>query len=74
VILETPRVLRVERLAEQGLVLKVAGSVAATHRFDAAGELRRRIVERFDRDGLVLGWRPAPPRVASRERKPGGSA
>ena len=61
VILEAPRVLRVERLAEQGLLLKVAGSVAATHRFEATGELRRRIVERFDHEQLVLGWRPVPP-------------
>jgi moderate conductance mechanosensitive channel len=68
-ILEAPRVLRVERLAEQGLLLKVAGSVAATHRFEAAGELRRRIVARFDRDGLVLGWRPVPQRLASDDRK-----
>lgn len=59
-ILEPPRVLRVERLAEQGLLLKVVGSVAATQRFEAAGELRRRIVGEFDRKGLVLGWRPVP--------------
>jgi len=60
--------LRVERLAEQGIVVKVAGSVAATHRFDAAGELRRRIVARFEHDGLVLGWRPVPPPVPARRR------
>jgi moderate conductance mechanosensitive channel len=60
-ILEPPRVLRVERLAEQGILLKVVGSVAATQRFEAAGELRRRIVAEFDRRGLVLGWRPMPP-------------
>jgi small-conductance mechanosensitive channel len=69
-ILEPPRVLRVERLAEQGMLLKVVGSVAATQRFEAAGELRRRIVERFDRDGLVLGWRPVagPPPPANGPR------
>lgn len=58
VILEAPRVLRVEQLNDQGMMLKVAGSVAATHRFEAAGELRRRIVAEFERQGLVLGWRP----------------
>jgi small-conductance mechanosensitive channel len=69
-ILETPRVLRVERLAEQGMLLKVVGSVAATQRFEAAGELRRRIVERFDQEGLVLGWRPVagPPPPANGAR------
>jgi small-conductance mechanosensitive channel len=60
-ILQSPRLLRVERLAEQGLLLKVVGSVAASHRFEAAGELRRRIVTEFERQGLVLGWRPIPP-------------
>jgi moderate conductance mechanosensitive channel len=69
-ILEPPRVLRVERLAEQGMLLKVVGSVAATQRFEAAGELRRRIVERFDQEGLVLGWRPVagPPPPANGPR------
>jgi moderate conductance mechanosensitive channel len=60
-ILEPPRVLRVEQLAEQGMLLKVVGSVAATQRFEAAGELRRRIVAEFDRQGLILGWRLVPP-------------
>lgn len=60
VVLEVPQVARVERLAEQGLTLKVVGSVTATHRFEAAGELRRRIISEFERQGLVLGWRPVP--------------
>lgn len=67
-ILEPPRLLRVEQLAEQGLLLKVVGSVAATQRFEAAGELRRRIVAEFERQGLVLGWRPVPPVVIGEER------
>lgn len=70
-ILEPPRLLRVEQLAEQGLLLKVVGSVAATQRFEAAGELRRRIVAEFERKGLVLGWRavpPAGPAVASADQ------
>lgn len=57
-IVETPRVASIERLAEQGLVLRVNGSVGAPHRFTASGELRRLIVETFEREGLTLGWRP----------------
>jgi small-conductance mechanosensitive channel len=68
IVLEVPQVARVERLAEQGLVLKVVGSVTATHRFEAAGELRRRIVAEFERKGLVLGWRAVPP-VAKGEQR-----
>ncbi|HSH21147.1 MAG TPA: mechanosensitive ion channel family protein [Candidatus Caenarcaniphilales bacterium] len=57
-VVDPPRVARVDRLAEQGLVLKVVGSVAAPHRFIADGELRRLIIETCERDGLTLGWRP----------------
>jgi moderate conductance mechanosensitive channel len=59
-VLKPPRVVRVERLAEQGLVLKVLGQVAATHRFEATGELRGRILAAFEREGLIVGWRPVP--------------
>jgi moderate conductance mechanosensitive channel len=59
-VLKTPRTVRVERLAEQGVVLKVLGQVAATHRFEATGELRGRILAEFDRQGLIMGWRPVP--------------
>jgi moderate conductance mechanosensitive channel len=60
-IVEAPRVVRVENLAEQGIVLKVIGSVGAPHRFAATGELRRLIVEECEREGLTLGFRAVPP-------------
>ena len=59
-VFKPARVVRVDRLAEQGLVLKVLGQVAATHRFEAAGELRGRILAQFARRGLIMGWRPVP--------------
>lgn len=65
-VLKAPRVVRVDRLAEQGLVFKVLGQVAATHRFEATGELRERILTEFNRQGLIMGWRPVP---ADRRRK-----
>ena len=64
-ILETPRTLRVERLAEQGIVIKVVGRVTATNRFSAAGALRRLIVEECAREGVVIGWRPLPEETES---------
>lgn len=57
-ILDAPRVVRVEQLAEQGLVVKVFGKVTPQSRFAAAGELRRLIVEECARKGVVIGWRP----------------
>jgi small conductance mechanosensitive channel len=59
-ILETPQVLRVDRLAEQGIVIKVFGRVTAVSRFSAAGALRRLIIDECSRRGIVLGWRPLP--------------
>jgi moderate conductance mechanosensitive channel len=62
-ILEVPRVVRVERLAETGLVLKVFGRVTPTNRYVASGTLRRLIVDEAARRGVVVGWRamPQPP-------------
>jgi moderate conductance mechanosensitive channel len=68
-VLKQPRVLRVERLAETGLVVKVLGTVAATHRFEAAGELRGRILDACRREGLIIGWRPVPDRSAEEEQR-----
>jgi len=58
--LEAPRVVLVERIAEGGLFVKVFGKVTPQSRFDAAGELRRFIVEECARQRLVIGWRAVP--------------
>ena len=67
-ILERPRVVGVERIAEQGLVLRVSGTVTAPERLSAAALLRSMIVEEAARSGVVIGWRavPDPPRSGSR--------
>jgi moderate conductance mechanosensitive channel len=59
-VLETPRVVRVERLSEPGLVLKIFGRVTPTARYAAAGSLRRLIISEAARRGIVVGWRPVP--------------
>ena len=66
-ILERPHVVGVERIAEQGLVLRVGGSVTAAQRLSAAVLLRSMIVEEAARSGVVIGWRavPDPPRDGS---------
>ena len=66
-ILELPHVVGVERIAEQGLVLRVSGSVTAPERLSAAGLLRSMIVEEAARSGVVIGWRAVP------DQPPGGS-
>ena len=59
-VLEAPRVVRVERLAETGLVLKVFGRVTPANRYSAAGALRRLILDEAARRGVVVGWRAVP--------------
>jgi small-conductance mechanosensitive channel len=59
-ILERPRVVRIEQLAEQGITVKVVGRAAPAKRFEAAGALRRLIVEEAAARGATIGWREAP--------------
>ncbi|MEX2546459.1 MAG: mechanosensitive ion channel family protein [Chloroflexota bacterium] len=66
-VIEKPRVLRIEQLAEQGLVVKVFGKVTPANRFQAAGALRRLIVEECARRGVVIGWRSVPASADSGE-------
>jgi len=59
-LLEPPRVERVEALGEFGVTLKVLGTVRASERWAAAGELRKRLLEAFRANGIEL---PRPARV-----------
>jgi small-conductance mechanosensitive channel len=59
-ILETPRVERVEALAEYGVTLKILGTVRATEQWAAAGELRKRLLAAFKANGIEI---PRPQRV-----------
>lgn len=55
-ILEPPRVLRVEQLADNAVVLKVLGTVRAADQWEAAGELRRRILAAFREHGIEIPY------------------
>ncbi len=59
-ILEAPRVLRVEQLGDNAVVLKVLGTVRAADQWEAAGELRRRLLAAFREHGIEV---PYPRRV-----------
>ncbi|MFI5262259.1 MAG: mechanosensitive ion channel family protein, partial [Candidatus Limnocylindrales bacterium] len=56
-ILEVPRVDRVEMLGDQGVTLKILGTVRATDFTAVASELRRRLATAMGSSGLA----PAPP-------------
>ncbi len=53
-ILEAPQVARVEALAETGVTLKILGSVRASERWAAAGELRKRVLDAFRENNIEI--------------------
>ena len=55
-VLEPPTFLRVGNLGEYGTAAKVLGTVSAGDRWEATGEMRRRIVEGAAREGVRIGW------------------
>jgi small-conductance mechanosensitive channel len=59
-ILDPPAVLRVNALGESGIDLKVLGRVRPMKQWEVAGELRKRIKQAFDREGIEI---PFPHRV-----------
>lgn len=70
-VLDGSLVLRVERLGEQGVLIKVVGRVTPLSRFAANDALRRMVLEECTRRGLVVGWRPVPgaPDATARDKR-----
>jgi small conductance mechanosensitive channel len=50
---EAPRVLRVEELAKEGMVLKIAAKTKPIKQWEVLGELRRQLKEAFDKQNIV---------------------
>lgn len=59
-MLEAPRVVRVDALADSSVTLKVLGEVKAAEQWAVGGELRKRILAAFNRGGIEI---PFPHRV-----------
>jgi small conductance mechanosensitive channel len=55
-IIKTPAVLRVENLGESGIELKVYGDTKPAKQWNVTGELRKRIKEAFDREGIEMPY------------------
>jgi small conductance mechanosensitive channel len=53
-LLEAPSVVRVNALADSSVALKVLGQVRAAEQWAVAGELRKRILAAFSREGLAV--------------------
>lgn len=59
-ILEAPKVERVSALGELGVTLKILGTVRASEQWAVGGELRKRLLEAFQQNGIEI---PQPQRV-----------
>jgi len=59
-ILEPPKMLRVNAFEESGIAVKLLGTVRPTTQWEVTGELRRRVKQAFDREGIEI---PFPHRV-----------
>jgi small conductance mechanosensitive channel len=69
-VLETPKVARVSAIGEAGVTLKILGTVRAPDQWEAAGELRRRLLAAFREHGIEI---PRPQRVVLvRDQADGG--
>lgn len=55
-ILEAPKVLRVDELADSGVTLKILGKVRPAEQWGVAGELRRRILARFGQARIEIPY------------------
>lgn len=55
-VLEPPTMVRIERINEYGMTVKILGSVRAVDRWEAAGEMRRLIIDGAASEGLKIGW------------------
>lgn len=65
-IKEAPSALRVDKLGESGIEIKIVGVTRPIKQWDVMGELRKRIKEAFDKEGIEI---PYPHRVIVESKK-----
>ncbi|MDH5781225.1 MAG: mechanosensitive ion channel family protein [Dehalococcoidia bacterium] len=52
----TPKVLRVDKLGDSGIDIKILGDTKPMRQWDIMGELRLRIKRTFDKEGIEIPW------------------
>jgi len=55
-LITTPEVLRVDRLGDSGIDIKILGDTRPARQWAAMGELRLRIKRTFDGEGIEIPW------------------
>jgi len=56
IILEPPRVLRVNNFGDSGIDIKILGDTKPIRQWEVMGELRKRIKKAFDEEGIEIPW------------------
>lgn len=56
VIINPPKAIRVNKLGDSGIDIKVVGEVKPMRQWDVMGELRKRIKKTFDIEGIEVPW------------------
>lgn len=64
-IISAPKFLRVDDFAESSVVIKILGDTKPLKQWDVTGELRKRIKQAFDKEGIEI---PFPQRVVHVEK------
>jgi len=55
-IIEVPSFLRVDRLGDSSMDIKITGTVKPLKQWDVTGELRKRIKEAFDKENIIIPY------------------
>lgn len=55
-ITKEPQVLRVNKLGDSGIDIKILGEVKPMEQWNVAGELRLRLKKAFDKEGIEIPW------------------
>ena len=55
-IIKVPEVLRVEKLGDSGIDLKILGDTKPTQQWAVTGEIRKRVKNTFDKEGIEMPW------------------
>ena len=55
-LLTTPEAIRVDKLGDSGIEIKVLGDTKPMRQWGLTGELRKRIKDRFDQEGIEIPW------------------
>jgi len=56
IIKSPPKVLRVDKLGDSGIEIKILGDVEPIRQWDVMGELRLRLKKAFDAEGIEIPW------------------